>query len=345
VHPFKMSSLARMLSVKVSPKEIEGLVGRLNIAPSGNLDIVTSDSVGVAAVQLLLKRYESVAEYIVDMNLYIEDAVNRRAQLIVFPAFAGLLPFTFMPQYEAGIEKIRPDPYSGLPDFKSANASLALVAEFVYEVFYYTMSMLAAKHRVYIMAGTSYCYEDEELRHRAFLFADDGQLAGFQDKVSLNTAEQGLSVNEGAEVKAFDTPMGTVAIAIGEDVGYYEVGRIAKSLGAGILLNPTWLRREYTPADAADGLNLRVQENKFYGVRSAAVGDTGLGFPLQGPCAIYAPNEIVRGKNGILEQSSGRYAPDILYRRLNLDKLSEIKSPYTSDKNSAFLDKYVDRLY
>jgi len=279
------------------------------------------------------------------MNLYIKDAVNRRAQLIVFPAFTGMLPFTFMPQYDASIEKIRPDPYSGLPDFKSANSSLALLAEFVYEVFYYTMSMLAAKHQVYIMAGTTFYYEDEELRHRAFLFSDDGELAGFQDKLSLNMAEQGLGFEEGAEVKVFDTPIGVVTIAIGEDVRYYEIGKIAKSMGAGILLNPTYYRYEYTPADAADGLNLRVQENKIYGVQSVAVGDTGLGFALQGPCAIYAPNEIVRSKNGILEQSSGRYAPDILFRRLNLDKLAEIKNPYTLDKNSAFLDKYVDRLY
>jgi len=340
-----MSSLARMLSVKVSPKEIERLVDRLEIAPSGNLESISSETVGVATIQLLLKRYESLADYVVDMNLYIEDAVNRRAQLIVFPAFTGMLPFTFMPQYDAAIERIRPDPYSGLPDFKSANSSLALLAEFVYEVFYYTMSILAAKHQVYIMAGTSYYYEDDALRHRAFLFADDGELAGFQDKVSLNTAEQGLKVEEGAEVKAFNTPMGTIAIAIGEDIRYYETGKIAKALGASILLNPTWFRQEYTPADAADGLNLRVQENKLYGVQSVAVGDTGLGFPLQGPCAIYAPNEIVRGKNGILEQSSGRYAPDIICRRLNLDKLSEIKNPYMLDKNTSFLDKYMDRLY
>lgn len=345
MHPFKMSNLAMMMSVKVSPKEIEKLVDRLGISPSGNLDNVNTEAVGVAAVQLALKRYDSLADYVVDMNLYVEDAVNRRAQLVVFPAFSGLLPFSFMPQYPDTIRKLRSPEGSGLPDMKALNDSVALFADFVYEIFAITMSLLAARHQVYIMAGTALYYEDDDLHHRAFLFDGRGDLVGFQDKVGLNALEQSLRIAEGAEIKAFDTPFGPVSIIIGDDVGYYETGRIAKGLGSRLLLNPTWFRREYTPVDAAAGLNLRVQENRLYGIQSVAVGDTGLGFALEGPCAIYAPNEIVRNKNGILEQGSGRFSPDILCRKLNVDKLADIHNPYTLDRNPDFMDKYVDRLY
>jgi hypothetical protein len=110
-------------------------------------------------------------------------------------------------------------------------------------------------------------------------------------------------------------------------------------------LNPTVFPGEYTPVDAAGGLNLRVQENRAYGVQSVLTGDICPGLSLRGPCCVFAPNEIVRNKNGILEQGSGRPAPDILCRRLNLDKLAEIANPYTQDKNPAFMDRHVDMLY
>jgi predicted amidohydrolase len=157
--------------------------------------------------------------------------------------------------------------------------------------------------------------------------------------------EQDLGLEEGAEIRMFPTPLGAVSMIVADDIHYYETAKIAKELGASILLNPTVFSREYTPVDAAAGLNLRVQENRVYGVQSVLVGDSGLGFPLEGPCAIYAPNDMVRNKNGILEQGSGRFAPDILCRRLNLERLRDIINPYTADRNAAFMDKYVDRLY
>jgi hypothetical protein len=88
-----------------------------------------------------------------------------------------------------------------------------------------------------------------------------------------------------------------------------------------------------------------VQENGIYGIQSVLVGDSGLGFKLEGSCCVFAPNEYVRSKNGILEQGANRKAADVVCRRLNLDKLAELKNPYRADKNPEFLDKYVDRLY
>jgi predicted amidohydrolase len=340
-----MSNLALKMSIKASPRDIEKLVDGLGVVPSGNLDSVSAEAVGVAAVQLLLKRYDSLADYIIDMNLYVEDAVNRRAQLVVFPAYTGLLPFCFMPQYEETMRKLRPLEDKNLLDVQYISESLALFADFVYEVFSTTMSLLAARHGVYIMAGTSLIFEEDDLRHRAFLFDDRGELVGYQDKVSLNPVEQDLGLGEGAEIRTFHTPLGAVSMVVTDDIHYYETGRIAKEQGASILLNPAVFARDYTPVDAAAGLNLRVQENRVYGVQSVLVGDSGLGFPLEGPCAIYAPNDMVRNKNGILEQGSGRFAPDILCRRLNFDRLRDITNPYTADKNPTFMDKYVDRLY
>lgn len=342
---FTMSNLALLMSYKVSPREIEKLADRLNIAPADNLDVVSPQGVGIATLQLMIKRYTSLTDYIVDMNLYIADAVNRRAQLICFPAYAGMLPITFLPQFEDALAKIRPQEDTGLPDIEKLHDSLAYFSDFTFDAFYHTMSTLASRHRVYIMAGSVLYFDDSELCHRAFLFNKDGEMVGYQDKISLSPLEQELQIEPASEIKVFETPMGPVSILIGSDADYYETARIAKNLGAQILLQPTAYNREFTPVDTALGLNMRVQETLLYGVQSVLTGDTGLGFAVEGAANIFAPGELLRSGNGVLAQTSGRFEPDIACAKLDLDKLLAIQNPYIQDVNPELLKKYIDRLY
>ncbi|MDL2233618.1 hypothetical protein LJC63_08605, partial [Ruminococcaceae bacterium OttesenSCG-928-L11] len=316
MNPFKMPNLAMMMSARISPKDIGKIVDRLEITPSGNMENISGEAVSVASVQVLCKRYESLTDYVIDMNLYVEDAVNRRAQLIVFPAYTGLLPLSFMPQYDTALEKLRPREDTGLPDPHALNEVLSYYSDYAYETFYTTMSALAAHHQVFIMAGSTLLFEENDLYHRAFLFDDIGECIGYQDKVSLSPLEQELEVEPGAEIRMFDTIAGPISIIIAGDAAYYETGRAATGMGARLLLHPTAFTHDYTPVDAASGINLRVQENRVYGIQSVLVGDSGLGFTLEGPSCIFAPNEVVRSKNGILEQTSGRFSPDVLCRRL-----------------------------
>jgi predicted amidohydrolase len=224
---------------------------------------------------------------------------------------------------------------------------LSYFSDIMFEAFFHTMSELAARHRVYIMAGTALYFEGREPRHRAFLFSPDGELAGTQDKLATTRLERALRIQPGSEVLVFDTPMGGVSMLIGSDAEYFETVRAAKSLGAKLILNPATVTGPYTPMDIAGGLNLRVQENSVYGVRSALVGDTGLGVRLEAPCAVFVPNELLRtkGKNGLLAQSSGRDEPDILSVKLDMDVIANIRNPYMHDRNRDLLDQNIDRLY
>lgn len=343
--PFSVSNLALMMGSRASPREIEKLVERLNILPSGNMERISSSDVRVAAVQLMRKPYASLADYIVDMNLYIADAVNRRAHLICFPAFTGLLPVTFLPQFATAIPRLRPLAETGMPDVSDMLDTIGYFAEFTHEIYFNTMSALAQKHRIYIMAGSTFCYDKDKLRHRAYLFNDDGDMVGFQDKLSVNGLEKALSVEPATEMKIFETTFGSVAILTCEDADYFEPARIAKNLGARILLSPNVSMQEYTPVRMALGLNMRVQENFIYGVQSMLVGDTGLGFQIEGSGCVFSPNELLMRKNGVLAQTSGRLEPDIVCAKISYDRLEDTGSPYTQDKNPEFLAKYINYLY
>jgi len=80
-------------------------------------------------------------------------------------------------------------------------------------------------------------------------------------------------------------------------------------------------------------------------VQSSLVGDTGLGFSMEGGGRVFVPNALLGHKNGVAAKTSGRHEPDIVCVPLNLDKLDEITDPYNSSLNQDFMQKYVDRLY
>lgn len=330
---------------KMPSREIEKIADGLNIDPADNLSVFSSEDIRVAAVQLLCKNYSSLADYVIDMNLYIADAVNRRAQLVCFPAYTGLLPASLLPQFSSIMSRLKPLEDTGLPNIGQLRYILGHYSDYLFDVYFYTMSALSARHGVYIMAGSTICYEKDAFRHRAFLFSDTGDLIGFQDKISLNRLERELQIEPACELKIFDTPLAAIAILTGEDTDYFEPARIAKNLGARLLVSPNAFTRENTPVNMALGLNMRVQENNLYGVQSALVGDTGLGFAAQGVGCLFSPNELLARKNGVLAQTSGYYEPEVICAKLNLDKLDLISSSLKQDKNPELLKKYIDRLY
>jgi predicted amidohydrolase len=328
------SNLAMLLAGRASVKEVSKIVDKLNIEPSENLDTIPLDSVNIAAVQLQCKTYQNLGEYIVDMNLYISDAVNRRAHIVCLPAFAGMLPEL---QIRGG----------DIPDPERIREALGYYSDVMFDAYFNTMSALAASHRVYIMAGSCVYMEDDQMRHRAFLFDGSGELVGSQDKIAPTRLERALRIAGGTEVLSFKTPLGCVSMLIGSDIHHFETARAAKAQGAQIILNPTVMPGSYTPIDTAGGLNLRVQENSIYGVQCTMVGNTGLGVQLEAPCVIFAPNELIRArvKNGLMLQSLGGSEPDVLSATLDLDVIRNIKNPYLHDQNPDVLDRYIDRMY
>ena len=351
----KSGGLPFTSSGKVSLKEVEKFVARLEIEPSGNLDVCSSEAVGVAALQIQVRLYDDLSEYIADMNSYIAEAVNYRAQIVVLPAFAGLLPISSAPQFRAHLQKLFPpegeDSEQDLSvgdayiDPQALNDALAHLSDYTFDAYFYTMAALAARHRVYIMAGSTLYFEEDELCHRAFLFNDEGALAGYQDKISEGALEVALQIPPESEVKVFDTPMGNVSILIGSDASHFEIARVAARQGAKILLCPCAFADVYDPVDSTLGPNMRAQENRVYAAMSSLVGETGLGFSLEGGGRIFAPNELLRSKNGVAAKTLGRHQPETAFLFLNLDKLDGIRNPYTQDTNKEFMNKNVDKLY
>jgi Predicted amidohydrolase len=340
---FSLSGLSFGGATKNAARDVVRLIDKLQIEPSDSLAVVAPEEVRIAALQVLFRQYQSLADYVADLNVYISDAVNRRCQMVCFPAFSGLLSLPLSPHFDPGA--LRPDPATDLPQRELFHACLSDCSDYAYEVYFAAMSAFAARYRIFILAGSTLYFEDDTLLHRAFLFNNKGALVGAQDKLSPTPLESGLAIEPAEELKAFDTPLGTVCILIGSDVFHFETALAAKGMGAHILLNPAAFPRQYTPVDTADGINLRVQEAGLYGVQSVLVGQAA-DYTLSGSACIFAPCEIAGppGNNGVVALSNGRPAPDMAVGVLNLERLSTLADSYRSDSNPQFIGKYYDLL-
>lgn len=343
---FKISQITSLLGYRISQKEVAKIVAGLKIEPSDNFAAVSSSIANVAVAQVVCKHYNSLSDFIVDMNQYVADAVDKRAHVVCFPAFTGLLPLTFLSQFKNMLPFLQVRG-NDIPDPKKIEQCLKATSDTVFDAFYYTMSALAASHKIYIMAGSIVYYDADEPRHSALLFDSSGELVGTQDKIAPSSLEHALKIKTASEIMVFPTSFGNLSILIGSDASYFEIAKAAKSNGANILLSPAAIPGVYTPMDSAGGLNLRVQENSVYGVQCTMVGGTKLGAVLEAPCIFYAPHEVLRSKvkNGIFAQTNGRNEPEVLCARLDLDILLNIRNPYKHDKNPELLSKYIDKLF
>ncbi|WRS27754.1 nitrilase-related carbon-nitrogen hydrolase [Oscillospiraceae bacterium MB08-C2-2] len=337
------SHQALLISYKLSTREVDKCIRRLDIRQSDNLSYTTQSDLRVSAVQLKLRKYEALWDYISDMNQYIEQAVNQRAQLVCFPEYAGLLPIFLIPSFSGLSASYKQE--GRTPEWTAAfDDFLSYFSDFIFDVYFHTMSELAKLHGVFIMAGSSLYFEHTKLHHRAFLFNNSGDLVGCQDKMSLSPLEQDLQLQPATELKVFDTRLGAFSLLTGTDEQHPMLAQIAKKLGAQALLSPRSMQDSVPPSPLTSGLGLRVQENHLFGIQSSMTGDTGLGFSLNGDTRIYSPNELLKVKNGTIAKALSAGEGEIISARLDLEALSCLRNPYTQDRNRVLERKYLGKL-
>lgn len=320
----------------------------LDIQQSDNLRLTalaTTMNVGIA--QVAVRAYNSLPDYIREMDFIVRQGVNQRAHIMCFPALSGLLPASLFPQFDKVLSSLQIHSKTGLPHQVWIYQAVSAVASECFEVYYATMSALAAAYGIYIAAGSTIYPESGGFTHRALVFDPTGRLLGQQDKLSVTSLERDLQIEPGGKIQLFETPVGNFTILIGSDVDYFETTRISKKLGASVVFNPTAFVGQYNGVDAAAGLNLRVQELPLYGVQSTLIGRTPFGFDLSGPSGVFGPLRFAlpNAKNGMYLRTIKHHQTQVLTARLALDSLHGISDPLLEDTNPEFSLKYVDRLY
>ena len=328
----KVSSLA--MSLTFSPRRMEHLLAKRQIQRSNNLQSCSRDAVRLGVAQMEVRRYRNLSEYVEDMDRYVAKAVHAGAQMVAFPHGCGLLPLAISSCFDSLLAETlrRKDSPEELADFLLE--ILDAFSSNLQEIFLTTFSQLAKAYGVYIMPGSTYLLDGEKVFCRAYLLDESGLVLGSQDLIHRTPLEKALGVCPAEEIQVFDTKAGRVAILIGQDGRMLEPLRIARGMGAEMILAPTFslTQRQMELSDwgyksGADALALYI---------GAPVLSGTLGVPFLGRAACYAPLNITKDRDGIVNQVICDDTGGLIVSRLNLEQLYAGYDAYTGDSNPEF---------
>ncbi|PKP58222.1 nitrilase [Candidatus Atribacteria bacterium HGW-Atribacteria-1] len=344
---------------KISLERIEKYCRQLRIKRKRLSEDVNPEDIRVSCVQRQIHPVKSIEKYIDMLCGFIEQALKEDSHLIIFPEYNffdlfGLIPgFNFLNQIlnkKAVKAKDREKDRQEESDLKGNNHFLTTVfkgvAKPIEAGIKRIISLLAKEYGIYIYTGSYILKEKEAIYNAGSLFDPEGNLIGTQKKMHLTDFEVKLGIKKGNKMEVYSLPFGKVVCPICMDATYFETFRIAREIGADMVILPIANLEEYTVWKALRGIWPRVQESYLYGLKSSLNGWI-VGMHFTGKAGIFAPLLMTEKKDGILSLSPSYEGNHLITANINLKKLYEArgKAEYQEDKNAEFEKKYIERTY
>ncbi|MEO1232105.1 MAG: GNAT family N-acetyltransferase [Myxococcota bacterium] len=244
------------------------------------------DPVRVSLVQYEVRPVEGFEAFARQTEFFVDVAADKGSDFVLFPEL-----------FTTQLLSVAPS--------KRAEEGARLVAQFTPQ-YLELMTDLAVRYDINIVGGSQLTEEEERLYNVAYLFRRDGTL-GKQYKLHVTAEERRWwGVQAGSEVETFMTDVGPVAILVGYDVQFPELGRLVASQRAKLVFVP------YNAADRSEFLayracaQARAIENHAFVVTSGVVGNlpfvdnADVHYAVSG---IYSPSDIAFSRDGIAAET------------------------------------------
>ncbi|MGB6371229.1 MAG: nitrilase-related carbon-nitrogen hydrolase [Atribacterota bacterium] len=344
---------------KISLDRIEKHCKQLKIKRRGLSKDIEPENIRVSCVQRQIHPVNSIERYIDMLCGFVSQAVKDNSNLIIFPEYNffdlfGLIPgFSFLNQIlnkKAIKNKDKEKDREEESDLKANNHFLITVFKGVAKPIEAGVkrifSLLAKEYGIYIYTGSYILKEKEEIYNAGSLFDPEGNLIGTQKKMHLTDFEVKIGIKRASKMEVYSLPFGKVVCPICMDATYFETFRIAREIGADMVILPIANLEEYTIWKALRGIWPRVQESYLYGLKSSLNGWIA-GMHFTGKAGIFAPLLMTEKKDGVLSLSPSYEGNHLITANINIKKLYEAreKAEYHEDKNIEFEKKYIERTY
>jgi len=351
--------IEKWFNKKISLERIEKHCKQLRIERRRLSEDINLENIRVSCVQRQIHPVKSIEKYIDILCGFVDQAAKEGSHLIIFPEYNffdlfGLIPgFNFLNQIlnkKAIKNKDEEKDREEESHLKGNNHFLTTifkgVANPIEAGIKRIVSLLAKEYGIYIYTGSYILKEKEEIYNAGSLFDPDGNLIGTQKKMHLTDFEVKLGIRRYNKMEVYSLPFGKVVCPICMDATYFETFRIAREIGADMVILPIANLEEYTVWKALRGIWPRVQESYLYGLKSSLNGWIA-GMHFTGKAGVFAPLLMTEGKDGVLSLSPSYEGNHLITANLNIKRLYEAreKAEYHEDKNAEFEKKYVERTY
>jgi len=306
----------------------------------------------VASAQQQMRLFDSPDRYRKELTRFLNMARAKGAELLVFPALAGVMAsshkvegfrMNLLKQADGRqrgknsiLARTRSALAGGTASLLGASFRKGLVAHLqadaaalaaAYEAVF---SELAKTYEITIVAGSAYLPDaGGVIRHRVTVFGPGGAVLGVHDKLLLAPDEVGLATaGENWEVVA--TPVGRLGILLGEEALYPETGRVLAYQGSDLLVALAATPSEASAAYMRQGTMAQAQENRCFAMSSFLVGknqlahDETVSAGFVGRSGIYAPLEMTPRYSGVLVEMGTGDAEGLITAELDRDRLQEL---------------------
>jgi len=340
---------------KISLERIEKYCKKLKIKKRRLSEDINLENIRVSCVQKQIHPVKSIEKYIDILCGFVDQAVKEGSHLIIFPEYNffdlfGLIPgFNFLNQI-LNKKAIKVKDREKESHLKGSNHFLTTVfkgvAKPIEAGIKRIFSLLAKEYGIYIYTGSYILKEKEEIYNAGSLFSPEGNLIGTQKKMHLTDFEVKLGIKRGNKMEVYSLPFGKVVCPICMDATYFETFRIAREIGADMVILPIANLEEYTIWKALRGIWPRVQESYLYGLKSSLNGWIA-GMHFTGKAGIFAPLLMTEKKDGVLSLSPSYEGNHLITANINIKRLYEAreKAEYQEDKNTEFEKNFIERTY
>jgi len=351
--------IEKWFNKKISLDRIEKYGKQLKIKKRRYSEDIDPDDIRVSCVQRQIYPVNSIEKYIDMLCGFVDQAVKDNSHLIIFPEYNffdlfGLIPgFSFINQIlnkkaieNKDQEKDREEESNSKGNNNFLAAIFKAAAKPVEAGIKRIVSRLAKEYGIYIYSGSYILKEKGAIYNAGSLFNPEGNLIGTQTKMHLTDFEVKLGMSRGNKMEVYSLPFAKVVCPICMDATYFETFRIAREMGADMVILPIANLEEYSTWKALRGIWPRVQESYLYGLKSSLNGWIA-GMHFTGKAGIFAPLAMTEKKDGVLSLSPSYEGNHLVTANLNLKKLYEAreKAEYREDKNTEFEKNFIEKAY
>ncbi len=351
--------IEKWLERKISLDRIEKYYQQLRIERRKLSKDINPEDFRVSCVQRQIYPVNSIEKYIDMLCGFMEQAVKDNSHLIIFPEYNffdlfGLIPgFSCLNQIlnkKAIKNKDKEKDRENESHLKENNHFLITVfkgvAKPIEAGIKRIVSLLAKGYGIYIYSGSYILKEKEAIYNAGSLFDPEGNLIGTQKKMHLTDFEVKLGIKRGNKMEAYSLPFGKLVCPLCMDATYFETFRIARDIGADMVILPIANLEEYNLWKALRGIWPRVQESYLYGLKSSLNGWIA-GMHFTGKAGIFAPLSMTEKKDGVLSLSPSYEGNHLITANINIKRLYEAreKAEYHEDKNVEFEKEYIEKTY
>ena len=263
----------------------------------------------IAALQYFVRPIGDLAQFRDQVTGLVQMAADYDCDLVVFPEYFTVQLLTLGDIRRPMDEQVR-DLTNRVPDYL--------------ELF----EGLSRRFGIHIVAGsiaTADPTRPDTIHNDSFVFAPDGT-HGYQGKLNMTRFEKEFwRVSPRDTLRLFETPIGTIAVAICYDVEFPELCRAAAHAGAVILVVPSYTDDRQGFIRVRYCAQARAIENQMFVINAATVGSLPMVPAVSlnyGQASILTPSDFPFSRDGIMAEGIpnqetmviGELALDVLKR-------------------------------